>query len=417
MDRIFFDLSAYNIYKAATLAIGRVSLASMRTVVAAQASPVPENTHEWSRVPVAASTKEFYTGLVATALDAGRNPDVLVAQPLTVIPPKISTLTWATRTLKTAAVTSGLVYVEPDFKAIWQDDPRHPQAAYIKAAHGTAGPGAVDQYPIEDYVRPALAALGAGWGVMPYHYYYMDMVARDQMAAFVNSIAAAASGDLRLYGTGDPVIDLEDNASAMYKSFAWDGNSDPSRQIANVKFFLGTVFKLALDTCDQLFGAKLGRPVLTRIYSGAWFWNPMMQLLMLQRPGGGYWPEHQAIFDYYNKRLCIDATYTGDHQPAPIPNTLKMLMINNVARQYASTAVPPIVHWPTPGMDGVLGSSLDQNLWLGDEVSYQKFIGVPLLPIGVTPPPPPPTTGRTLDQVDAALAVVEAKLAKVKGDL
>lgn len=306
------------------------------------------------------------------------------------------------------------IYVEPEFARMHRDDPRHPQYAYIKAAHGTAGPGNGSQYPINDYIKPAIAALNAGWGVSPYHFYYMDMTARDQASAFFNSINAVYGGDLRLFGTGDPVIDLEDSSSQMYKSFAWDGVSDPSRQIANAKYFLGSVFKLALDTCDQLFSSKLGRPILTRIYSGAWFWNPIMKLLMLERPGGGYWPEHQVIFDYYKKRMAINAWYSADHQPFIPTEDQKMFMVNNVAVQYSSTAVPPLIGLNIPGRDGVLGSAVDQNLWLGDDVSYEKFIGVPLLPIGEVPPEPPSTDlEERVESLEATVEELEEQVAKL----
>lgn len=291
-------------------------------------------------------------------------------------------------------------YVAPDFMKMRVEGWCHPEFIYIKCAHGTAGPGAPDQYPTKAYTIPARAAQAAGWAFGPYHYFYMDMNARNQAYAFYDSVIQACEGDLSLAGTLNPIVDLEDSASQMYKSFAWDGVSNPDRQIANVKYFLGSIFPLYLNTLDNVFNANFpGKYVLTQIYSGYWFWHLMYALLSL-----GNYPENLKILSYYNNRLALSAAYTPDHQPWPnitVKQTLEGC--DNRVSQFTSTCIPPMA-----GCNLVSdGANLDLNQYLdiGDNMShYQYWTGLAKLlpPIGEPPPPPPPPPDLTQLKLDVA---------------
>jgi hypothetical protein len=325
-------------------------------------------------------------------------------------------------------VASGVQYIAPDFVTMRSKGWCHPEFVYIKAAHGTAGPGAPDQYPIASYITAAKAAKAAGWAFAPYFYYYMDMPVGAQVNCFWDSLVQACGGDLSLFGTMNPIIDLEDNTSTRYKSMLWDGkDSTMQAKRANAYDFFGDIFPLFLTELDKRFNANLaGKPGMrdvytTQVYSGNWFIKPPSSVLRI-----GNYPANLSAIAFYNNRQALSAAYTTDHQPpATVTADMQMPDFDNRVIQFTSTSVPPMVGLNCPGMDGVMGSSLDINYYHADPSHYLYWTGLTkLLPAvdgtdPVTPPvePPPSDTEARLKALEAARTSLDAEMSTVVSEI
>lgn len=282
-----------------------------------------------------------------------------------------------------------------DWAKMKAEDPRHFAAVWCKC--GEYGSG----YASEDYIRQAKGAEEVGMSAGPYYYWRYGVAAKAQAQEFFDQ-SRGYPGKL------PPLMDIED-ANALTGLSAAPGTWAAKQYRAEQVF-------LAIDSFAREVELVFGqRPV---IYTGAWWWNSFVNILMT--PGGGAAQDarYQAMAQHFSTYDCYAAAYTdlfSTMAPTdPAYYNYHCRFLHEICWQYTSTPKPPVAGVGVFDRFSVAGGAVDCGIWLGDVATFNKWAHQNISPTPEPEPTPDPTPVPTPSDLEDRVKVLEDKLAAIK---